>query len=171
MIAPAPEKRFRISGPTIPGFERSAGDGRFVPPHEIELPHPAIEALPSFVCRINSGDLSHGIRHYNGSIARHGTSIFMAYRVESFRAVSSVGVCELDHEFNVIRDTLLEPVNDCRETNIEDPHMASVGGKLIVILCNVVRQFPLICRQRMVQASIPTHTCPSTRRRRTPTAT
>lgn len=145
-----PDRRYRLRGPCIPGYEASAADKRYVAPHEIPLPYPAIEALPEFVTRIDSGDLSHGVRHYNGSLARHGAHLFMAYRVESFRGVSSVGICELHPEtFEVLRDRLLAPEVSVVETNIEDPHMASVGGKLYVIVSNVVRTFPPVCKQRV----------------------
>lgn len=143
--------RTRISGATLPGYEPGAGDGRWTPPHEIALPHPAIEELPSFVRRIDSQDLAFGLRHYNGSLALHDGRIFMAYRVESFRSVSRVGVCELDHSFNVIRDQLLEPGLDNPETHIEDPHLATAGGRLVVIVSNVVRSFPVVCRQRILE--------------------
>ena len=147
-----PETKTRVAGFTLPGVEKSAGDGRFVAPHEIALPYPAIEELPQFVCRISSGDLAHGVRHYNGSVALHDGRIFMAYRFESFRAVSSVGFAELDPAtFEVMKNTVLEPALDNPETHIEDPHLASVGGRLFVVVSNVVRGFPPVCRQRMLE--------------------
>lgn len=151
MIAEAisQSRKTRVGGFRLPSSEPSAADRRFVPPHEIDLPHPAIESLPEFVCRVESHDLQHGVRHYNGSIARHEGRIFMAYRFESFRALSRVGLCELDSDFRVLRDAVLEPVLEKRETQIEDPHMASVGGKLIIVISNVVREFPPTCRQRV----------------------
>ena len=141
--------------PRIRGFAMPAHDatgGKVVPfshPYEVDLPHPAIEELPSFVKRIDSAELTHGVRHYNGSIAMHDGRIFMAYRVESYRAVSRVAVCELGEDFGVLRDALLEPAVPRPDTQIEDPHLASVGGKLMVVLSNVVRDFPSTCTQRV----------------------
>ena len=152
MIAVETEpKRYGVSGFTIPGHYRKPANDATAFPHEIPLPYPAIEALPSYVARIASNDLSHGVRHYNGSIARHGKRVFMAYRVESFSAVSSVGLCELDSTFNVVADSMLNPSVTNPETQIEDPHMASVGGKLVVVVSNVVRGFPQVCQQRLFE--------------------
>lgn len=137
----------KIRGFRLPGSEprRDAT----LPPFCIDLPYPAIEDLPEFAGRIDSGALSHGIRHYNGSICRVGVRTFMAYRVESYRAISSVAVCELSSEFTVIHDQVLRPATDNPETHIEDPHMAAIDGRLYVMVANVVRGFPSICRQRL----------------------
>lgn len=120
-------------------------------PNQIDLPYPAIEELPCFVRRITSTDLSHGVRHYNGSICRHDGRTFMAYRVESYTSVSRVGVCELDSEFNVLRDNILCPAVERAGTHIEDPHMASVGGKLICVVASVFRDVISTCQQRILE--------------------
>lgn len=148
---PAGQKT-RMHGPPMPDGSsngRHNGQGGIFP-HEIDLPYPAIEELPSFVRRIESRDFQPGVRHYNGSIARHSGRIFMAYRVESYRAVSSVGVCELNEEFSVIRGELLSPELSNPETQIEDPHLASVRGRLICIVSNVVRGAVSTCQQRIL---------------------
>jgi hypothetical protein len=69
--------------------------------------------------------------------------------VESYRAVSSVGLCELDEQFNVLRDAILEPQEREPSLQLEDPHMASVGGELIVFTGALVRDFPPSCKQRL----------------------
>jgi hypothetical protein len=74
----------------------------------------------------------------------------MAYRVESYRAVSRVGICELNALFDVIRDALLAPELTNPETQIEDPHLASVGGKLVCVVSNVVRGVISTCQQRIL---------------------
>lgn len=152
--APAtPATKLRSYGFTVPGFARDAGKGHTAAPHEIDLPHPAIEDLPEFVCRIASEGLQRGVRHYNGSICRHQGRTFMAYRFETFRAVSHVGICELDSDFHVIADVKLHPELPDLRTNIEDPHLASVGDRLYIIVANVVRDFPPTCRQRLFELS------------------
>lgn len=147
----APGVRLRMGGFAVPGYARDGGKGHTAAPHEIDLPYPAIEDLPEFVCRIASEDLQHGVRHYNGSIARHEGRVFMAYRFETFRGVSHVGICELDSDFQVVRDIQLHPELPDTRTNIEDPHLASVNGRLYVIVANVVRDFPPTCKQRMFE--------------------
>lgn len=141
-------RRVGIVGTPIPGHSRAHGLATL--PHEMPLPYPAIEELPSFVRRIESGELQPGARHYNGSIARHAGRIFMAYRFETFRAVSHVGLCELDEGFNVLRDVTLCPKLAVPETHIEDPHMASVEGNLVCIVSAVIRGFPSTCQQRIL---------------------
>jgi predicted GH43/DUF377 family glycosyl hydrolase len=144
--------RTRIGGFPLPGSAafRTKEPGTF--PASIELPHPAIEDLPAFVRRVDSAALSPGCRHYNGSICRHLGRIFMAYRFEGYDAVSRVGVCEMDEGFGVLRDRTLEPEIDPEiGVQIEDPHMASVAGKLICIVSHVVRSFPPVCRQRILE--------------------
>ena len=143
----APATRLRAF--PMPGSDISGGSGQPPGYHETELPYPPIEALESFVRRVDSSSLSFGNRHYNGSIARHAGKIYMAYRVESFRAVSSVGLCEMDEGFNVLRDRLLEPPSLEPSLQLEDPHMASVGGELVCFTGAFVRDFPQSCRQRL----------------------
>ena len=153
LTEPGMSQKAKLRG-WMPGGDPHAGKPHEPAPHEIDLPYPAIEELPEFVTRIESADLSHGVRHYNGSIVRHGGRIFMAYRVESYRGVSSVGICELNGHFSVIRDALLSPKME-QPSNIEDPHMGSVGGKLYVFLSHVERRMafgdPIICRQRLFE--------------------
>lgn len=136
-----------MHGPPLPPGRRELAAGY---PSEIALPYPAIEELPSFVRRIESRDLTFGVRHYNGSICRHEDRVFMAYRVESYRAVSRVGICELDRNLDVLRDAVLAPELARPDTQIEDPHLASVGGKLVCIVSNVVRDVISTCQQRVL---------------------
>ena len=147
MVAFAPVTRLRAF--PLPGSDVTGGNGQGAGPTETELPYPPIEALPEFVCRVDSGKLAFGARHYNGSIARHKGRIFMAYRVESYRAVSSVGLCELDENFGVLRDAVLEAPEVGKPFQLEDPHLASVGGELVVFVGSFVRDFPPTCRQRL----------------------
>lgn len=140
--------RTGIVGIRLPGHGRTGGTAKL--PHQRPLPYPAIEELPSFVTRIDSSKLQPGARHYNGSIARLGGRIFMAYRFESYHAVSYVGICEMDEDWNVLRDELLQPTMRRPDTHFEDPHMATVDGKLVCLVSDVVRDFPATCQQRIL---------------------
>lgn len=137
-----------MHGPPLPSANR-APLSPF--PNSIELPYPAIEELPCFVRRIDSGCLSPGVRHYNGSVCRHMGRIFMAYRFESYSAVSRVGVCEMDGDFNVLRDRVLSPSIVREGEHIEDPHMASASGKLICVVACVFRDVITTCQQRIIE--------------------
>ena len=118
-------------------------------PHSIALPYPAIEALPEYVCTIDSRALQPAARRFNGSMCRHGDGIFMAYRAEQFDAISKIGICELDSDFRVLRDAVA-PIPEQVSVHYEDPRLASIGGRLILQFAHVRFGVPPLCKQRMV---------------------
>lgn len=118
-------------------------------PHAIPLPFPAIEELPEFVGNIESSQLQHGARHYNGSICDFGGHTYLVYRFETFSAVSKLGICELDSEFMVIGDKEVN-IPPQIATHYEDPKMTVVGDKLVVGFANVKLGVPPLCQQRLV---------------------
>jgi hypothetical protein len=142
---PAPPN---LIGAALPVSESKGG---ILPgPHSISLPYPAIENLPEFAGRIPSVTLTPGARHYNGSICRHQGEIFLAYRVESYSAVSQVGIAQLDEDFRVRRAQVV-PIPCEVDSHIEDPRLCSVSGELFLMVADVrLRPMP-ICQQRLFE--------------------
>lgn len=118
-------------------------------PHAIPLPYPAVEDLPEFAGNIDSSQLQPAARHYNATIASFGGHTYMAYRFETFEAVSKIGLCELNSEFAVIADKELDIPPEVA-THYEDPRMTAVGESLILTFAHVKLGVPPICRQRMI---------------------
>lgn len=135
-----------IVGDVLPAPEPKVG---LLPgPHSIELPFPAIEALPEFAGRIPNSSLTPGARHYNGSICRHRGAIFLAYRVESYSAISQVGIAQLDEDFRVTRAQVV-PLPGEDDSHFEDPRMTSAAGELFLLVADVrLRPIP-VCQQRL----------------------
>lgn len=119
--------------------------------HEIKISHPPIEANPAFVGRIESRDLQAGVRHYNPSICRHKGRLLMAYRFESFTAVSRIGLAVLDEEFRVVRDSLLLLPEEPKDVHWEDARLCEAGGRLFIIAAFIRLVVPPICQQRLFE--------------------
>ncbi len=142
---PTAQAKVAITGPL---YSNNANGPAEIQPHSIALPHPAIEALPEYLGTIDSRLLQPGARHYNGSICRHGSRVFMAYRFEQFNAVSLIGIAELNADFSVIRDQLAPiPLED--SVHYEDPRLTTVGDNLVLQFAHVRLGVPPVCRQRM----------------------
>ncbi len=118
-------------------------------PHSVDLPYPAIEELPEFAGRIDSSRLQPACRHFNGSIARFGGHIFLVYRLETFNAVSKLGIAELNSEFAVVADKELELPEE-EGVHYEDPRLTVMGNQLVLQFAHVKFGLPVVCRQRMV---------------------
>ena len=119
--------------------------------HEIALPYPPVEEHPNFLGRIHSGSLVPGVRHYNPSICRHGLAVYMAYRVESYSAVSRVAICELNSEFAVKRTSVVPLPQTPGDCHWEDPRLCSAGGKLYLMAAYIRLVVPPICQQRLFE--------------------
>jgi hypothetical protein len=138
-----------IRGPSIPRPAEWPMPTRGL--HEIDIPHPAIEDHPNFLGRIPSETLVRGARHYNPSIARHQGRVLMAYRVESYRTVSSVALCELDAEFRVTRTKVVNLPPEPGDVHWEDPHLCEAGGKLHLMALYIRLIVPPVCHPRVFE--------------------
>lgn len=119
--------------------------------HEIEIPYPAVEDHPNFMGRIPSETLVRGARHYNPSICRHRGRVLMAYRVESYRCVSTVALCELDSEFRVARTSVVNLPPEPGDVHWEDPHLCEAGGRLYLMALYIRLVVPPVCRPRVFE--------------------
>ena len=138
----------RISGPTLPQAMPWPPKPQQI--HEIRIEHPPIEADSHFLGRISPSDLVPAARCYNPSLCRHGGSLLMAYRAESYTAISRIAMAELDSELTV-RRTLVVPLPEAPgDCHWEDPRLVDIGGRLHLMACYVrLIGGPPVCQQRL----------------------
>lgn len=118
--------------------------------HSIKLDFPPVEKSPHFLSRINPSELVEAARCYNPSICQHQGRFFMAYRAEGYNAVSKVALAFLDKDLQVA-GTGFVPLPDCPEQDAhwEDPHLASIGGRLYLMALFIRLVVPPVCRPKL----------------------
>lgn len=102
---------------------------------------PAIESLPSYVCRLDVKKLQPGVRHYNPSVCKHDGRLLLAYRVQDYDGASRVGIATLHKRLYVQRDTAIE-IPDADGAWIEDPRLCVVGDSLVLLVVQIQRETP-----------------------------
>lgn len=122
--------------------------------HSIKLDFPPIEKSPHFLARINPSELVNAARCYNPSICQHQGRFFMAYRAEGYNAISKVAIAFLDKDLQVKTNGYVGgyvPLPDCPEQDAhwEDPHLASIGGRLYLMALFIRLVTPAVCFPRM----------------------
>jgi predicted GH43/DUF377 family glycosyl hydrolase len=117
--------------------------------HELKLDHAPIESSPHFVCRIDPEDLVPAARCYNPSICLAGDQVVMAYRAESYSAVSRIGMAYFDKELSVSRSAEVPLPNDEGDVHWEDPRLAWIGGRLHLMAAYIRLRVPVVCQQRL----------------------
>jgi len=137
----------RLSGAPLPSQAPWPPTPQLI--HEIRLPHPPVELSPNFLARLDSRELVPGARHYNPSICRLGQRIFVAYRVESFSAVSSIGLSLLDSELTIQGSGAVRLPNEKGDNHWEDPRLCVAGGRLWLLALMVRLQLPPVCQPRL----------------------
>jgi predicted GH43/DUF377 family glycosyl hydrolase len=121
---------------------------RDVPDEGLQCVHPAIESLPEFIGMIPAGSLNPACRNFNGSIARYGSRLLLAYRSEAYSSINTVWIAELNSEYGVIGTFKVEiPEEPC--VHYEDPRLSVVGVSLYLIFAHVKFGMPNTCKQRM----------------------
>ena len=119
--------------------------------NEIAIPHPPIEESPNFLARIEPRCLVNAARCYNPSIARHNGKIIMAYRAESYTAVSRVAYARLDSEMRVREAGSVPLPEDDPDCHWEDPRLCVCDGHLYLMAAYIRLVVPPVCRQRLFE--------------------
>lgn len=124
-----------------------------LPAGGLVLKYPAIEVLPEFLKRIPNESLHPACRCFNASLCRAPDGrLVMAYRVELFNAMNSIAIARIMPVSLSVACSI--PIEFPKEEGIsgvhwEDPHLAVVGGKLLLMVSWVKFGCPSICRQRL----------------------
>lgn len=116
------------------------------------LDYPAIEKLPEYKAAIPNATLVPACRCFNASICRTPDGrLVMAYRVEHVNAMNTIAIARV-HEASlcVVQNVPIEfgPAED-KAIHWEDPHLATVGGALLLMVAAVTFGAPSICQQRL----------------------
>jgi hypothetical protein len=117
--------------------------------HEIRIEHPPVEESPHFLARIDPRDLVPAARCYNPSICRHQGRLIMAYRAESYTAVSKVAYATLDSELRVTGCGFIGLPNEVGDCHWEDPRLVEIGGRLHLMAAYIRLQIPPVCQQKL----------------------
>ncbi len=130
-----------------------------LPEDGLELKYPATEKLPEYKRDIPNSSLVPACRCFNASICRAPDGrLVMAYRVEHVNAMNTIAIARI-HEgtLSVVHNVPSEfPAEDVKGAHWEDPHMAVVGGHLLMMVAWVKFGAPSICRQRLFEVDAET---------------
>jgi predicted GH43/DUF377 family glycosyl hydrolase len=123
-----------------------------MPAAGLQLPHPAIEALPEFVGRLMPEQLWPGAcRVFNGSIVRWGGRLIMAFRIERYDAMNELGICEVGDDLCSCTGAHLINLPPEPGAHFEDPRLAVVNRQLYLSFAHVSFGVMTVCRQRIVK--------------------
>lgn len=143
-----PKPKTGIMGFGVPAA-KPIRDVRTMPPEGIPLPYPAIEDLPEYFGRFDASDLAPACRSFNGSICLHDGKRYLAYRSEDYRGINRIVIARLNGDFGVIGNSMVNLPCEAKGQHWEDPHLASVGGRLHLMANSVRFGIPPVCQQRL----------------------